>query len=753
MSAIPTPSIASTIPQPTRFGMWRPTHFWPELVFWTCVLLILSAVVAMTLSLSQRRTIGSTWADGPGHSIQLQATKNPALVPHLGQSLVAVSLNGDSPLTVGSDARYPTGRWDVYADQRRHTQGFQRQLNQLLEQPKVRLHFATGAAVEVLPQRLGIRNLGLGYWILTGLAASLLIVAARVVSRRPMQANYVYALLSCGYVMNLIMMAGIATGDLTAPVHFVEWDYTIRSIADLLTVSAMVQAQVLHPVPMPKRQWMAALSWLVAALPMALLPWIEQWHWWVVRGVTGSLGTLALWLAYHGHQETKHPLGMFFSRAGTATLGIWLLLSVATAITAHNGGAGLTVASIGTVLWTVFFALFLLLLPFLARSKQIVREFTLLAAITTVAAVLHLICVSAFGMDALTALILAVLVAVTAYTMTRQWLLDRSVGRRAANTERIFEQIYITLEEAQSIEERPPELADSLLRSVFDPQSTELIERNQLRARVSRDGSMMTVPLPSPHKGAPQDDAKAVRLRNAHQGQRLFTLEDARMADHIVDQLNHALAFQLARDQGRREERLRLAQDLHDDIGARLLTLMYKAPSAEIEEYIRHTLQDLKTLTRGLASGRHRLSNAVGEWRTDAGHRLEALRCELDWHNDLDTDVELTVVQWSTLTRVLRELVSNVIAHSQATQVDVRIALQQGTFRLQITDDGVGQSPQSWAHGLGLGGIRKRIKQLEGQVEWSAEPSGGVTCTIQIANFAPPPASRISGTGSTREST
>ena len=89
-------------------------------------------------------------------------------------------------------------------------------------------------------------------------------------------------------------------------------------------------------------------------------------------------------------------------------------------------------------------------------------------------------------------------------------------------------------------------------------------------------------------------------------------------------------------EQGRGEERLRIAQDLHDDIGARLLTLMYKAPNDEIEEYIRHTLQDLKTLTRGLAAGNQRLSHAAAEWKADITQRLHPAGCSLHWSFSTD---------------------------------------------------------------------------------------------------------------------
>ena len=123
--------------------------------------------------------------------------------------------------------------------------------------------------------------------------------------------------------------------------------------------------------------------------------------------------------------------------------------------------------------------------------------------------------------------------------------------------------------------------------------------------------------------------AGAIRLRFAPRRRRVFTVEDAHLADRVVEQLRTAVTFDLAVEQGRDEERNRIAQDLHDDIGARLLTLMYRAQSMEIEEYLRHTLQELKTLTRGLSAGSHSLSDAAAEWKADLTQRLNVANVEL----------------------------------------------------------------------------------------------------------------------------
>jgi signal transduction histidine kinase len=163
---------------------------------------------------------------------------------------------------------------------------------------------------------------------------------------------------------------------------------------------------------------------------------------------------------------------------------------------------------------------------------------------------------------------------------------------------------------------------------------------------------------------------------------------------------------------------------------------MYQAPNAEMEDYLRHTLKDLKTLTRGLAAGPQRLSEAAVEWKADVASRLGAAGLALDFQLRQDDDPMLTVVQWSAVTRILRELVSNVLAHAQAQQVRVQLTLAQGRFELQVSDDGQGGEPSSWSAGLGLGGVRKRVKLLGGKVAWHSGPQGGVTCDVQVPRFS-----------------
>jgi signal transduction histidine kinase len=291
---------------------------------------------------------------------------------------------------------------------------------------------------------------------------------------------------------------------------------------------------------------------------------------------------------------------------------------------------------------------------------------------------------------------------------------------------------------AREVQARParyPALLGQLLRELFEPLEVFHVDRVPARTRVVGGGAALVVPA----RGGADAPATALVLRHARQGQRLFTLDDARLVDRVLDQLWRAVAYDQAVERGRHEERQRIAQDLHDDIGARLLTLLYQAPTPAMEDYLRHTLQDLKTITRGLAAAEHRLSHAAVEWKTDLAQRLAAAQAELGWVFSCDRDLQLTMVQWSALTRVLRELVSNALYHGHATRVEVRLSLEGGRLLLQVVDDGAGRDPQGWAHGLGLGGVRKRVKLLGGEVRWSNHEPRGIACEVRVEGFGRAP--------------
>ncbi len=714
----------------SRWMGWR-LRFLVAVALFGCL-----GVFLLAQGLAEQPHIGAVWrADAQG-AVELAATSNPDLKPHLGQVLTRL-IAGEVSIPVGDlPSLQRSSRWVIDDAQRERNAAFQELIYSAQLGQGLKLRFADGADIQLTAKRRGFANLPVTFWLVSAAALMLYLMAMVVVLARPTRRNLLYAVMSISVAGTLALIAIESTLELGQPALFPRLDLSLRMAFDLIAAAAMVNAACLHPRRLPAARWIASAAWGLA-LGVALLAeagWLPRLWWWLQASV-GLAGLAIVVLHSWSYRTEPRPFALVLRRFGAALVGAWVLLTISIVATQDHPEAQHIIATSGSMVWYLFVAGVLALLPFLSKSEQVMREFGLLAAISTVATALDLLFVAVFSLGQFASLTLSLFLSLAVYSGTRQWILNRLLGRTMHTAERMFEQVYRIAREVEAHPERTTAQLCELLRELFEPMELSLIEMPSATSRVTGDGSTMLVPVPVLSDEV-IDHGESIVIRFAQRGRRLFTPEDARLTNRVVEQLRRAVAYDRAVERGRGEERLRLAQDLHDDIGARLLTLMYKAQSPEMEDYVRHTLQDLKTLTRGLAASSHRLSHAAAEWKSDLTQRLTAAHVELSWSCEIDDDMQLNVTQWSALTRVLRELVSNAIAHSQAQRVDIDFRLDNDRLHLIVSDNGIGRDPKSWSHGLGLGGVRKRIKQLGGEVEWRDFYPHGISCSVTIRQFS-----------------
>ncbi len=716
----------------------------PRWTGWRLRLLVGGALLGCVLWLGLLRTLMATphldavWraTGNTPAAIELVSSREPALAAHAGKVLVGIVGGAASVALTDASPMQQSPRWQVRDAARQQMQAVHKQLAAALAQPRVKLFFADGAQVEVSPQPRGLTGLPLPFWLLSAFGLALYVMGLVVALGHLSARHLLYGVMALCQSGNMVFMAIESVFDFGLAAPFARLDMPVRMALDLITAAALVSAACLHPRRLPGSGWLALAGWgLALGLVGAHAAGGVTHVWWWTQGTVIALLLMAIALLSWSYQIEPHPFAVVMRRFSVLTVVTWSLLTAAIAVAVGVPGTPPNVADVGSLVWYVFLGALLMLVPFLARSQGVMHEFALIAAITTVATSLDLLFVAGLSLDRFTSLALSLAMALAVYAAARQWILIQARASSSLTTERMFEQLYRIAREVEAQPERTPALLSQLLSELFEPLDITVVERRVGQSRLAGDGSSLLVPVPnlSGDAGAPRS---ALMVRFAQRGRRLFTSEDARFANRIVEQLKRAVHFDKAVEQGRKEERLRLAQDLHDDIGARLLTLMYKAQSPEMEDYVRHTLQDLKTLTRGLAASNHRLSHAAAEWKTDLAHRLSAAHVELKWSFVFDNDILLTVVHWSALTRVLRELVSNAIAHSQAQQLEVDFRLENDRIELTITDNGIGRNPRAWSHGLGLGGVRKRVKQLGGDVEWREAGTQGISCRVTIRELS-----------------
>ena len=730
---------------------------WRRLLLLPVALLASLCVVMLARTLAQTPDLDARWRlDGSGH-LQLIATDLPFMRPALGHSLEVIVAPGLAPLYVDGRRVVNSTRWMANDAERAAAARQQRQMARVLESGvPVVLGFTDRMSAQVTPHPRGYAALGITFWLLCGLGLALELVGAVVILLRQDARNLLFVVMAQCQAAQLLLAAVDAVPGIGNVSLLEGHEAALRMALDVVSCAALLNATLLYPTPLPPRRALAALAWIVAIVfSGAALAFDLPQAWWWCEALSLSTGLLVVGLLGWSYRITPHPYATVVRRLSIVATGSLALVTIVVSLNDRMPGEVQSLVTAVPGIWTVFFASLLLMSPFLARSQHMMREFAMLAGVSTLATSVDLLFVAVFSFNQFASITTSLFVALGAYAASRQWLLDQMIGARAVTTERLFEHL---LRIARKVEEQPERAADwqlELFHAVFQP----LVARHEpgftQTTRWYEGGAGLLVPLavePPPGAGSPSqfDDGeppepRLIVLRFAERGKRLFTAEDARLADRIVEQLRRAVAHDRAIEQGRSEERGRIAQDLHDDIGARLLTLMYKAPNPEMEDYVRHTLQDLKTLTRGLAATTHFLSHATAEWKADIAQRLAPTGCTLEWSFTQDREIQLNVVQWSGLTRILRELVSNIIAHAHATHATIHAELANGQLKLAVADNGVGGTPKDWSTGLGLGGIRKRVRLLGGSIAWQQNTPAGVRCDVSVTLATPAPLPTLPG--------
>ncbi|MDO9283550.1 MAG: ATP-binding protein [Aquabacterium sp.] len=669
-----------------------------------------------------------TWHLAGDGAITLGASSDPALQSAIGHRLQAL-VPADGERLEASAALLPRSpRWIVDDGERQQHQALRTRIGEVVQQPQVLLQFHHDLQLTLAPRPRGLAGLGALCWAVCALALALYLAAAVVLLAQPGLPAVLYGVLALSQCLNLLLIGADSLQGMGLPAALVRGDLALRLLAAAVAGAALVHVLLLYPQRLAGARWRAALVWaLVGGVLVWMLSTPPAGLWWWAQGLGIACGLTAAAQLRQRQDQPVNPLARLLQRLVLAGVGTLLLLNLAIAAAGRDGTVQYQVATIGSIIWVVFFASLLMLGPFLSRSRQVLREFMLLAGVATVVTSLDLLSLAILGLQPLTSLALAVGLSLAVYALARPWIHGQLAGSGALSAERMFDSLYRAARELEQSPGQAGRQLSALLCEVFDPLQAAPTARAVSRVRVAADGATMVVPIPRLAGTEPG----AIVLRHARRGRRLFTQQDRELCEQLLEQLRRAVAYDRAVEHGRTEERTRIAQDLHDDIGARLLTLMYKAPNAEIEEYIRHTLQDLKTLTRGLAASSHRLSHAAAEWKADITQRLSAAGCDLHWSFSADRDLTLTVVQWSALTRVLRELVNNILTHAQATQVEIVLQFDRDHLTLSVSDDGNGRAPETWSHGLGLGGVRKRVKLLGGQVRWVEREGRGIRCEVQ----------------------
>jgi signal transduction histidine kinase len=208
--------------------------------------------------------------------------------------------------------------------------------------------------------------------------------------------------------------------------------------------------------------------------------------------------------------------------------------------------------------------------------------------------------------------------------------------------------------------------------------------------------------------------------------------------------------------QGQELERKRIAEDLHDEVGAQLSVLklnlnqfqgLLKTGASE-QETLRETkeftdtiIQHLRFISQNLhpqALENLGLSRALDSFCNlmNRNKQVTISFKEDGHHYAVDKEKALNIY------RVVQELTNNILKHAQATQVEITYQSTPELLTIQVSDNGNGMllkqldNSRQKTGSLGLKNIESRLAIIGGHIRYFAGTPGGTVAEINVENFS-----------------
>jgi signal transduction histidine kinase len=186
------------------------------------------------------------------------------------------------------------------------------------------------------------------------------------------------------------------------------------------------------------------------------------------------------------------------------------------------------------------------------------------------------------------------------------------------------------------------------------------------------------------------------------------------------------------------QERQRISQDLHDDLGSTLSMLKFQLEESNktfdsklfneisitnkaVEDLrqISYNLMPTMFLQRGLLIALEEFINI-----NKIGSKVEFIHLGTEKRLDLDTELNIF--------RIIKELLNNAIKHAKATKIELQLIYYEAFIYVSVEDNGIGfEEKQTDMKGNGLKNINLRVNYLHGKLSLESS-SKGTSILIEI---------------------
>lgn len=197
--------------------------------------------------------------------------------------------------------------------------------------------------------------------------------------------------------------------------------------------------------------------------------------------------------------------------------------------------------------------------------------------------------------------------------------------------------------------------------------------------------------------------------------------------------------------------RMQIANDLHDEIGSNISSVILKSRMLEGKEhsadYYAQGLRDIQSISLKtsqamreiiwLINPRHdAIEDQVLQLRDISLSMLEGIETEIHSNLDFET-IKLNPQVRRNLLLIYKEVLHNIVKHAAATKVSIYFAKEEKDYILRITDNGKGFELENQMDGkhYGLISLKERAKAMKGRLVINTAPGKGTEVFLRFKNY------------------
>lgn len=207
----------------------------------------------------------------------------------------------------------------------------------------------------------------------------------------------------------------------------------------------------------------------------------------------------------------------------------------------------------------------------------------------------------------------------------------------------------------------------------------------------------------------------------------------------IVAGLLTAYSIRVSRLRMLEHLRLRIARDLHDDVGANLgsisllAQLMEKKPSSadasQVRDIATHTIDTLRDIIWFIDPTHDNLNELVMRLQETSRIMLSAVRFRFEQHGEFGS-TNLSLPFRRNVPAIFKEALHNLLRHANASEVVITVSRSDNIFEFRVQDNGIGFPTDRKNSGNGLKNMKRRAREINGQLVIESASGSGTTVIL-----------------------